>query len=616
MAESMSILHSSPSLRVSREKVRSQLISYKKTLAYLLLNCITYLYQGVYAPLVLVSGRIAKALPPRVGPNEHFSLHTVNFLRVLSLFLSVPFVVCLTHNMYLGCTFICFVFNFLLHLDRFVEVENMKTGELRKEGHMRSEYYQDVCERGFHIACLWSLIVQGTTKNLPSWFSWIFFTLAAAELIYTLILAAIRIDDSYPATPSSVASFARIGGYGYRFGVSILGKVREKLGIFSVGAVCVAMHFENTWLAIFSLVCFAVVIFLNHNNLMGKIAAKRATYASRTEETHTLAPQDLSLLVDHPEPPHYDVVYSIGCFDLFHAGHVILMQKMRAKGKKLVIGVHDDESIFLLKNRYPIENTVRRVRNVKRFADQVFVIPSTDPSAYLDAIVDRSVPHNKMVFIRGADMPNFPGKEIAEALMDIVFLPYTEGISSTMLRARLLERRRLSQIDEGVAPELAESEESASQPSESDSRRGSEDSYIPSETVQSEFKRSASSSSMPSASQRRRARVDSEHDDESDLHEPQGGVQLTTPHNNTPTGSNNKTNNSNSNKNNSTVAAAADAKSPEKKERRRRNSWSNLNIAAWVRFNNEWIRTDQEPAGIVWLEYGHDFYRYNQSSGQ
>jgi bifunctional ADP-heptose synthase (sugar kinase/adenylyltransferase) len=41
------------------------------------------------------------------------------------------------------------------------------------------------------------------------------------------------------------------------------------------------------------------------------------------ETLSTLAPQDESLQVDRSaNPPPYDIVVTIGCFDLFHEGHV------------------------------------------------------------------------------------------------------------------------------------------------------------------------------------------------------------------------------------------------------------------------------------------------------
>jgi hypothetical protein len=44
------------------------------------------------------------------------------------------------------------------------------------------------------------------------------------------------------------------------------------------------------------------------------------------------------------------------------------------------------------------------------------------------------------LFPGSADMPQFPGRVIAEQLMEIKLTPYTEGVSSTMLRAKLTER--------------------------------------------------------------------------------------------------------------------------------------------------------------------------------
>lgn len=36
-----------------------------------------------------------------------------------------------------------------------------------------------------------------------------------------------------------------------------------------------------------------------------------------------------------------DKVYTVGCFDLFHHGHVLLMKRMKEIGKKVIVGVHD-----------------------------------------------------------------------------------------------------------------------------------------------------------------------------------------------------------------------------------------------------------------------------------
>ena len=42
-------------------------------------------------------------------------------------------------------------------------------------------------------------------------------------------------------------------------------------------------------------------------------------------------------------------------FDVFHEGHMKLFANMRLYGRELVIGVHDDHSIQLLKDQLPID---------------------------------------------------------------------------------------------------------------------------------------------------------------------------------------------------------------------------------------------------------------------
>jgi cytidyltransferase-like protein len=437
--------------------------------------------------------------------------------------MSLLFVLFLRSESNVACAAVVVFFNYCLHLDSYLETEKMNKGVSKFSG-QRSEYYNDVCARVFHALCLWSLLVH---VRPASWlWTLAFSVLILAELLYTVVLVAIRIDDAYPATPSTEASFARLGGSGYRFGVSVLGKFREKLEIITVTLLCIDLAYPSTRLGLVCLAGLATCVYLNHDNLARKLEAKRATYVANKPKKHTITPQDRSLLMPRQDSVRYEVVYTIGCFDLFHHGHVVLMENLRARGAKLVVGVHDDESIFLLKNKYPIDNTVRRVRNCKQYADIVFVIPSTDPSPYLDAIVDRYVPKHKMAFIRGADMPNFPGRDIAEALMEIQFLPYTEGVSSTMLRNRLTERRRASRAGDD-----------------------DEEEDVPEEPA------------TPAPASRRSA----------------GGGG----------------------------GGGADG------ELKKTDSLLEFNPRVWLRFNNEWVRSDRPLPGTAWVSYGHEFYRHS-----
>ncbi|XP_005101562.2 uncharacterized protein LOC101860260 [Aplysia californica] len=144
-------------------------------------------------------------------------------------------------------------------------------------------------------------------------------------------------------------------------------------------------------------------------------------------------------------------VYTIGCFDLFHHGHVTLLNRMRTFGKKVIVGVHDSRSIYQLKKRVPIDSTVTRMRNVKRHADEVFCVAGTDPTSFIDNIFDRSMT-GSAIYVRGDDMPDFPARKLCESLMTVKFLPYTPGVSSTKLRKDLFNACHCDvRLDDGYA---------------------------------------------------------------------------------------------------------------------------------------------------------------------
>lgn len=39
----------------------------------------------------------------------------------------------------------------------------------------------------------------------------------------------------------------------------------------------------------------------------------------------------------------YTTAYTVGCFDLFHAGHIRLLERMRKRASRVIVGVHDGE---------------------------------------------------------------------------------------------------------------------------------------------------------------------------------------------------------------------------------------------------------------------------------
>lgn len=132
------------------------------------------------------------------------------------------------------------------------------------------------------------------------------------------------------------------------------------------------------------------------------------------------------------------VVFVAGIFDMLHAGHLNLLRKMRSIGDTVVVIVHDDESCFKIKDKFPIQELKHRVRNIKStgLADEIIVCRNTDPHKEFKMVVDKYV---NPLYIRGDDLKKgFPGQwYLKEKGIKIKFIPYTKGVSSTKLRDKL-----------------------------------------------------------------------------------------------------------------------------------------------------------------------------------
>ncbi len=132
----------------------------------------------------------------------------------------------------------------------------------------------------------------------------------------------------------------------------------------------------------------------------------------------------------------YKIGYTTGVFDMFHIGHLNILRRAKEQCEFLIVGVSTDEVVESYKHHLP-------------------VIPYVDRAAIVEAIqyVDKVVPQESMdkfdawqqlkfdVMFHGSewkntDLYNDYERRFATVGVEIVYLPHTEGISSTMLRER------------------------------------------------------------------------------------------------------------------------------------------------------------------------------------
>lgn len=89
---------------------------------------------------------------------------------------------------------------------------------------------------------------------------------------------------------------------------------------------------------------------------------RRAIYAEQGSERGVMTLEQLQVMVEDARAQGEKVVFTNGCFDIIHAGHVGYLEQARKQGDRLIVGVNDDASVKRLKGEgRPINPVDRRM---------------------------------------------------------------------------------------------------------------------------------------------------------------------------------------------------------------------------------------------------------------
>ncbi|MCA9875159.1 MAG: D-glycero-beta-D-manno-heptose 1-phosphate adenylyltransferase [Anaerolineales bacterium] len=133
------------------------------------------------------------------------------------------------------------------------------------------------------------------------------------------------------------------------------------------------------------------------------------------------------------------IVFTNGCFDILHRGHITYLNQAKALGDVLIVGVNGDESVRRLKGDHrPINTLADRVQVLDALSciDHIVPFHEDTPARLIEAIR----PH---IFVKGGDYTRetLPEASLVEALGgEVHILPYLEDISTTNLISRIRER--------------------------------------------------------------------------------------------------------------------------------------------------------------------------------
>ncbi len=129
----------------------------------------------------------------------------------------------------------------------------------------------------------------------------------------------------------------------------------------------------------------------------------------------------------------YNVGYTTGVFDLFHIGHLNILQRAKEQCQYLIVGVSTDELTCEYKKRPPVIPYNERIRIVEaiRYVDKVVAQTTLDKLAAWERLKFNALFHGNDW--QNTNLYNKYEQQFSALGVDMIFLPYTTGTSSTML---------------------------------------------------------------------------------------------------------------------------------------------------------------------------------------
>ena len=132
------------------------------------------------------------------------------------------------------------------------------------------------------------------------------------------------------------------------------------------------------------------------------------------------------------------IVFTNGCFDILHSGHIFYLQKARLQADILIVGLNSDASVRRLKGeKRPINNELDRaiVLSELKSIDYVVIFEEDTPLELISEIIPN-------ILVKGGDYKkeDVVGKEIVEKNGgEVVIIPFVDGKSTTNIINRINE---------------------------------------------------------------------------------------------------------------------------------------------------------------------------------
>jgi len=129
------------------------------------------------------------------------------------------------------------------------------------------------------------------------------------------------------------------------------------------------------------------------------------------------------------------IVFTNGCFDILHAGHVRYLKQAGKLGDVLVVGLNSDRSVSAIKPGRPVNSEKHRAEVLAALAAVDYVVVFSEKTPY--NLIKTLKPD---ILVKGGDWKkeDIIGSDIAKETRS---LPFVKGISTTRIIEKIIRTR-------------------------------------------------------------------------------------------------------------------------------------------------------------------------------
>jgi len=143
--------------------------------------------------------------------------------------------------------------------------------------------------------------------------------------------------------------------------------------------------------------------------------------------------QTIKKICDRLRKDNRKIVFTNGCFDILHAGHVRYLKQAKKLGDVLVIGLNSDTSVAGIKPGRPVNTEKNRAEVLAGLAsvDYIVIFREKTPYNLIKAV-------RPDLLVKGGDWKpeEIIGSDIAQETLS---LPFVKGLSTTRIIEKILQ---------------------------------------------------------------------------------------------------------------------------------------------------------------------------------